>query len=338
MQMNDLPSVSIIISTYNGKEILDNCLSSLFQRTDYPRERMRVIVVDDGSTDGTSDYVQQEYGSTVSTLSLEKNVGFIQANNRAINYCLEDAPDYILLLNNDTRIIQNDWLMKLTETAESYGERFGAISPTLIFPNRQIQWSGRPRETRTFFLILQTITARNNPGFGIDSSKSGAKDVLEVNTTTGACMLMKSDVIRAIGMFDTTLIPAYQEDVEYSFRAWRAGYKVLYRPDACVIHEERVTHDSPDSEASREKKYWQLRNCMIVSLRYFGLAKALVFGSPIYIVTALFDVRDKHKGLSLSNLKRASGFGEALCVLHRSAVDALSTYLTKPSKTNTESI
>lgn len=331
--MSDLPTVSIIISTYNGKEILDICLSSLLQRTSYPQEKMRVVVVDDGSTDGTSDFVRHKYGSMVSTLSLERNVGFIQANNRAIDYCLEDAPDYVLLLNNDTRIIQNDWLTKLTGTAESCGERFGVISPKLIFPNGQIQWSGRPRETRTFFLILQTITARNNPGFGSNSDKSAAEDVLEVNTATGACMIMKSDVIRAIGMLDTTLVPAYQEDVEYSFRAWRAGYKVLYRPDACVIHEERITHDSPNSEASRKKKYWQLRNCMIVSLRYFGLAKSLVFGSPIYIVTALFDVRDKHKGLSLFNLKRASGFGEALFVLHRSAVDALSIYLAGESRT-----
>ena len=330
--MNDLPSVSIIISTYNGKEILDKCLSSLFEITDYPRERMRVVVVDDGSTDDTCDFVQQKYAGEVSTIRLQENSGFIRANNRAIECYLEDAPDYVLLLNNDTRIMQHDWLTKLVETAEKDG-RVAVVSPKLIFPNRQIQWSGRPRENRTFFLILQTITARNNPGFGIDSSKSGAEDVLEVDTATGACMLMKSDVIRAIGKFDTILAPAYQEDVDYSFRAWRAGYKVLYRPDACVIHEERITHDSPDSEASREKKYWQLRNSMIVSLRYFGLAKALVFGSPIYIVTALFDVRDKHKGLSLLNLKRASGFGEALRILHRSASEALSLYFAGQSRT-----
>jgi GT2 family glycosyltransferase len=328
--MNDLPSVSIIISTYNGKKILDTCLSSLFQKTDYPRERMRVVVVDDGSIDGTCDFVQQKYLGEVSIIRLEENLGFIRANNKAIQHCLEDGSDYVLLLNNDTRFIQNDWLKKLIETSESCG-LVAAISPTLVFPNRQIQWSGRPREDRTFFLILQTITCRNNPGFGIDSSNKCAEDVQEVDTATGACMLMKSDVIRAIGMFDTTLSPAYQEDVEYSFRAWRAGFKVLYRPDSFVIHEERLSHDSPDSEASRKKKYWQLRNCMIVSFRYFGLAKALVFGAPIYIVTALFDVRDKHKGLTVSNLRLASGLGGALRVLHRSTVDALTVYLTEPS-------
>lgn len=329
--MNDLPSVSIIISTYDGKEILDSCLSSLLQRTNYPRERMRVVVVDDGSTDSTYDYVQQKYAGEVSIMRWNENLGFIQANNRAMDRCLEDAPDYILLLNNDTRVIQNDWLRKLTETAESYGERIGVISPKLIFPNGKIQWSGQPRQNRTFSLILQTITARNNPGFGIESPESGATDVLEVNTATGACMLIKSDLIRSIGMFDTALIPAYQEDVEYSFRAWRAGYKVLYRPDACVIHEERLTHDSPDSEASRKKKYWQLRNGIIVSLRYFGLAKALLFGSPIFFFTALFDVRDKQQALGIFNLKRASGFGESVRILHRSAADALSIYLAERS-------
>ena len=170
--------------------------------------------------------------------------------------------------------------MKLIETAVRYGEKMGLICPKLIFPNGQIQWSGRPREKSTFFLILQTITARYNPGFGAAHEEVGAEDaVLEVNTVTGACMLIRSAVIRAIGMFDTALVPAYQEDVEYSFRSSRAGYKVLYLPDVCVVHDERSTYDAPGSEASRNKKYWQLRNCILVSLRYFGIKKSLLFGT-----------------------------------------------------------
>lgn len=325
--MNDLPSVSIIIPTYNGKEILETCLASLFQRTQYPRDRVRVLIVDDGSTDGTDDYLRQNYGGQADLVSLKENVGFIRASNLGMTYCLEHEPDYILLLNNDTHIIQDGWLMKLIETAESYGDQMGLICPKLIFPNGQTQWSGRPRETRTFFLILQTITARHNPGFGAASDASDAKEVvLEVNTVTGACMLIKVDLIREIGMFDTALVPAFQEDVEYSFRSSRAGYKVLYRPDVCVVHDERSTYEARNSEAARNRKYWQLRNCIVVSLKYFGIMKSLVFGSPIYLVAALFDVRDKNKPLGILNLKLANSLTECFRILYKSVRDALAIY------------
>ncbi|MGZ7180477.1 MAG: glycosyltransferase family 2 protein [Halobacteriota archaeon] len=330
--MNDLPSVSIIIPTYNGKKIIEICLASLFQRTEYPRDRVRVLVVDDGSTDGTDDYLRQKYGGKADLVSLKENVGFIRAINLGMKYCLERAPDYIVLLNNDTRIIQDDWLMKLIETAESYGDKMGLICPKLIFPNGQIQWSGRPRETRTFFLILQTITARYNPGFGAASDRGDAEEVvLEVNTVTGACMLIKSNLIKAIGMFDTALVPAFQEDVEYSFRSWRAGYKVLFRPDVRVVHNERSSYESRNSEAARNRKYWQLRNCIVVSLKYFGIMKALLFGSPIYLAAALFDVRNKNEPLGIVNLKLASSLTECFRVLFKSVHDALAIYQSEQS-------
>jgi GT2 family glycosyltransferase len=325
--MSDLPSVSIIIPTYNGREILKTCLGSLFRRTDYPRNRVRVLIVDDGSTDGTDEYLRQKYGGQADLVSLKENVGFIRASNLGMTYCLEHEPDYVLLLNNDTRIIQDGWLMKLIETAESYGDQMGLICPKLVFPNGQTQWSGSPRETRTFFLILQTITARHNPGFGTASDASDTEEVvLEVNSVTGACMLIKSDLIREIGMFDTALVPAFQEDVEYSFRSSRAGYKVLYRPDVCVVHDERSSYESRNSEAARNRKYWQLRNCIIVSLKYFGIKKSLFFGSPIYIVTALFDVRDKNKPLGILNLKLANSLTECFLTLYKSVRDALAIY------------
>jgi GT2 family glycosyltransferase len=109
--------VCIIILNWNGKELLKDCLSSLFKLTGYPN--YKVIVVDNGSTDGSFECVKKNF-TQVDVLPLDKNYGFAKGNNKGIKYALKKyKPRYILLLNNDTKIIQRDWLTKLVETVES---------------------------------------------------------------------------------------------------------------------------------------------------------------------------------------------------------------------------
>ena len=303
--MRNIPSVTLIILNWNGKEITFNCLNSLFKNTEYPKNYLNVVVIDNGSKDGSVNFLKSKFADQIDVLDLKSNEGFILGNNSGIKFAIEKYdPDYILLLNNDTEIVQRDWINKLVETGES-NPKIGIVGPKLIFPNGRIQWSGRKREKNALFLILQTATARLNPGFGqFEELASSANFIGDVNTISGACMLIKSRLIREMGVLDTTLLPMYQEDVEYSFRVWKYGWRVVYRGDVKVVHYEGYSIEKEQSKELDDKKfYWAMRNSVSVSWRYLGALKTLLLGFPIYLAVVLVDKKNKTKELSLRNIK-----------------------------------
>jgi GT2 family glycosyltransferase len=84
--------------------------------------------------------LRQHFAGQVELLELKSNVGFVKANNAGITHALESCePDYVMLLNNDTQVIQADWLARLVETAERCGEQMGIICPQLVFPGGRVQ-------------------------------------------------------------------------------------------------------------------------------------------------------------------------------------------------------
>jgi len=321
---NGLPFVSILISNWNGAEVTDRCISSLLEFTDYPNSKFNIIVVDDGSTDNSVKFLRQKYLKRIDLIALENNFGFIKGNNAGIKYIIEKYdPHYILLLNNDTQAIQKEWLKKLVERAEQ-DEETGMVGPKLMFPDGRIEWSGRRKESKSLFLIFQTISAGFNPGVGKNQREAEcAGFVGEANTVSGACMLVKTELFRKVGLLDERLAPMFGEDVEYSFRAWKSGYKVIYRGDVDVIHYESYTIEKFKKELRSKKTYWALRNGMIISRTYFGFWKTLVFGLPIFTLAALLDKRDKSAGLRVKNMKFRQGAVKNVSLLFKAMHDGL---------------
>jgi GT2 family glycosyltransferase len=320
-------SIAIIILSWNGKLALRQCLTSLFGVTRY-KGKMNVIVVDNGSTDGTIDYLNETYPDLVDSIRLKHNLGFIQGCNIGISHAIEKYhPDYILLLNNDIKIIQHNWLSTMIDVAEQ-DPQIGIVGPKLIFPDGRIQWCGRRREKNTISLIIQTVTARHNQGFGdLDNSTSSTNFVGDVNTISGACFLIKNYVIDKIGILDTSLLPMYQEDVEYSLRAWRANFRVVYVGNVKLVHYEGYSIEKnlctfPEG-LNNLKRYWALRNSIIVSLKHFGIWKTCLFGFPIFLIAAFFDKVDKTKPLFITNLKLRNNFMPSLFLLMSSIRDAM---------------
>jgi GT2 family glycosyltransferase len=321
---NRLPFVSILISNWNGAEVTDRCISSLFNFTDYPNSKFNIVVVDDGSTDNSVEFLRQRYLKRRDLIALENNVGFIMGNNAGIKYIIEEYdPHYILLLNNDTQAMQKDWLKKLVETAER-DEKIGMVGLKLMFPNGRIQWSGRRKEPNLIFLIFQTISAGFNPGVGKNQKEAECADFVgEANTVSGACMLVKTELFKKIGLLDERLAPMFGEDVEYSFRAWESGYKVIYRGDVDVVHHESYTIEKFKKELQNKKTYWALRNGMIIAGTYFGFWKTLVFGLPIFTLAALLDKKDKSAGLKIRNMKFREGAVKNISILFKAMHDGL---------------
>jgi GT2 family glycosyltransferase len=294
--MKNYPLVCIITLTWDSKDLIKSCFDSLYKLTDYPN--YKVIIVENGSSKDCVEFSSKSY-KKADVLWIKKNRGFVGGVNFGMKYVLKKySPDYVLLLSNDMKIIQNDWLDKLIEVAES--EKYiGIVGPKIISPSGRIYWAGRKLEKNIFYLIFQTLSASLNPGVGVSGEE--ASFVGAVNTISGSCMMIKKDLIKKIGLLDISLAPSYQEDVEYSFRAWKNKYKVFYVGTSKVLDSQGYTYIRKGRQ--NEKLYLALRNSIIVCKRYFGFEKTFLIGLPVVFFATFFERKNKSLGFSFRNLK-----------------------------------
>jgi GT2 family glycosyltransferase len=210
-----VPRVCIIILNWNGKELLKTCLTSLFKLTDYPN--YKVIVVDNGSTDGSIEYVKKNFPKA-DVLALDKNYGFSKGNNEGIKYAIKKYnPEYIILLNNDIKICQKDWLLRIVKVAED-NEKIGIVGCRLVSPGK--------KNVEYFH------------GFLKPTGMKPCKDEImqEVDWVLGALFLIKRRVVDKIGLLDEGFSPIFYEEIDYCARARAAGYKIIYNPLVTAIH------------------------------------------------------------------------------------------------------
>jgi GT2 family glycosyltransferase len=234
--MKEKPVLSIVIVSWNVREDLRECLQSLLRDEGSRLEsgEIEIIVVDNASTDGTAEMVNLEFPQ-VKLLVNSQNLGYTKANNIGINH---SRGKYILLLNPDT-IVHQGALQALIDCAESHPEA-GIIGAKLLNPDGSVQRSARSFPDIGAGLFRNTFLGRlfpNNPfvrryllaDFGYD-------EVREVDWVSGAAMLVRRDLIERIGGLDERFW-AYCEDVDLCWRAWQAGYKVLFCPNAVITHK-----------------------------------------------------------------------------------------------------
>ncbi len=234
--MKGKPVLSIVIVSWNVREDLRECLRSLLKDEGSRLEsgEIEIIVVDNASTDGTAEMVEHEFPQ-VKLLVNPQNLGYTKANNIGIKH---SCGKYILLLNPDT-IVHQGALQALIDCAESHPEA-GIIGAKLLNSDGSVQRSARSFPDIGAGLFRNTFLGRlfpNNPfvrryllaDFGYD-------EVREVDWVSGAAMLVRRDLIERIGGLDERFW-AYCEDVDLCWRAWQAGYKVLFCPNAVITHK-----------------------------------------------------------------------------------------------------
>ena len=242
--MVDYPLVYAIILNWNRRGDTVACLESLAQ-VDYPN--LRLLVVDNGSTDGTPEAVSHQFPD-VALIVNNQNLGFAAGCNVGIRYAIEQEADYVFLLNNDT-LVDPAVLRHLVSLT---GPDVGMVAPKIYYaadPTRI--WSvGGMRHPLT---IEKTGDARGQ----IDAGQW--EDVLERDYFVGCALLLSRCLLAEVGLFDERFF-MYYEDSDLSLRARQAGFRLLLSPQALVWHKVAVSSGGSDSPNER---YWMARSSVL---------------------------------------------------------------------------
>ena len=238
-----------VIANWNGKKPLKKCLTSFFANT--ASSECKVVVVDNASIDGSTEMLQDEFPN-VELIKNVENTGFSIANNQGIRHALANKAKYILLLNNDVEITQENWLKTLTTILNS-DSKTAIVGCKLLYPDGKIQHAGG---------IINLAGGHNR---GECEADIGKYDKVEfVDFVTGAVLLIRSDVISRIGLLDEGFSPLYYEDADWCVRARLCGYNVVYSPKPVLIHN----CGSSANNLSQQLKMFYLRRSFI---RFFLL-------------------------------------------------------------------
>ena len=222
----ELKRCSIIIPIYNKIELTKHCLKALYRATN--PELFEVILIDNGSTDGTKKYIES-LNKNVSIIYNENNMGFARACNQGAK---SSKCEYLLFLNNDTEVLQN-WLEPLLKIVDRDREVV-AVGSKLLFRDRTIQHAG---------VLVINDKKLSDPLVARHIYYGQREDLPDANSQryyqvlTAACLLIRRESFEKVEGFDERYWNGY-EDVDLCFKFQENGWNIVYQPESVVIHHE----------------------------------------------------------------------------------------------------
>jgi len=272
----DVIDLSIVIVNWNVRELLRRCLASIFV-ADLPR--MEVIVVDNASSDGSSEMLRAEFPQ-VMLLANAHNRGFPAGNNQAFAVA---RGRYVMTLNPDTELI-GQALTGMLAYLDAHPQ-VGALGPQLLNPDGSIQSSRRRFPTLSTALFESTWLQGLAPHGVLQRyyMEDIAPNVMqEVDWLVGACILVRREVLQTVGGFDEAFF-MYSEELDWCKRIQSAGWKIVYLPEAKVIH-----HTGRSSEQAVAARHIHFQTSKV---RYFrkhhgrwaaGVLRLLLLGMYVW--------------------------------------------------------
>lgn len=234
--------LSAIILTWNSERYIKRCLDSLMGDLIESGIDFEIFVIDNGSTDETVK-ILKKYKDKINLIVLGKNKGTTWSRNLAIR---KSKGEYIMFLDSDAEI-RSGTILKLLSLMEKHKD-IGIVAPKLILEDGTMQISYKKFPT-LFIKIIKIIPLNFLRGlsekmeyydFSIDKNK-----IYPVDYCISACWMMPRKIIDQIGLLDEKIFYA-PEDVDFCLRVWLAGFKVVYYPDAEVLHYcQRVSYKNP---------------------------------------------------------------------------------------------
>jgi len=227
------PEVSIAIVSYNTRDLLRRCLATIGCGTTRPYE---VIVVDNASADGSAAMVSEEFPS-VRLLENRENAGYSRAVNQAIRSA---AGTYVLVLNPDIEVLPGS-IDALARHLDEHPDT-GIAGGKLLNPDGTLQYSCRTFYTLSTLLHRRTPIGKLFPDSRVEREHLmmdwDHETVREVDWMLGACLMVRSEAIRDVGLMDERFF-MYFEDVDWCYRMKQHGWRVMYVPEARMKHVHR---------------------------------------------------------------------------------------------------
>lgn len=247
----------IVVLTYNHWQDTRACLQSVFTE---PRANLKVLVVDNGSTDETRAVVCQQF--PVQLIENATNLGYAQGNNVGICHALAHGAEFVMVLNNDVTVEQH-WLEPLLDAARA-DSRAALVGPLVYHADEPnvIQSAGGilPWDWRALHR-------------GANEVDRGQFDTTtQVDWLTGCCILARARALQEIGWLDETLY-MYGEDLDWCIRARRAGYHMLLVPDSRVWHKGVKRDYAPAPHVT----YYTVRNELRLQRKHHAGWRATTF-------------------------------------------------------------
>jgi GT2 family glycosyltransferase len=235
--MAEIVTLSIIIVNWNTRDLLATCLDAI--RRSLSSEgadttlQAEVIVVDNGSTDGTVEMLRRDYPD-VRLIENRENVGFARANNQGL---AASRGRYLLLLNTDA-FLRGPALARLVRFMDEHPEA-GIVGPRLYFGDGTLQRScyAFPTLATEFYgaIGLDRLFPRSRLFGRYRLGYWDMRDVREVDVVMGACLMARREVFEQIGGLDERFF-MYSEEVDWCYRARQAGWRIYYVPQAEATH------------------------------------------------------------------------------------------------------
>jgi len=265
--MKDFPLVSIVIPTHNRKRKLIRLINSIL-KSNYPKDRLEIIVVDDASTDGTYEEVKKRYPN-VKIIRNERELLLAGSRNVGIRH---SRGEYIFLIDDDN-IIDKNCINELIRVMEKHS-LIGIIAPIMYYykqPNRI--WCAGIRRSMT--TSLTTFIGRDK----IDNNQFNR--LIDSMDFPNAFMTRR-EIIEKIGIFDEKNFPIHYDEADFAERVRRIGYKVVCDPKAKIWHDVPLPEELKDKSIllnihNELRAYFAGRNRIIFHRKYSKLRQFLIF-------------------------------------------------------------
>ncbi|MDP3938100.1 MAG: glycosyltransferase family 2 protein [Deltaproteobacteria bacterium] len=270
--------LSIIIVSYNTRELLARCITSVVENT--AGISYRIYVVDNASSDGSAEMVRARYPEVILEKNRE-NLGFAQANSQVMG---KIDSRYVVLLNSDTACPPGSRVLERMVGHLDAHPEIGALGPRIVYPDGRIQLHcARSFPTLwTVFCMFSSLAQRfpnNRFTGGYLMSYWDHKTSREVDLLLGACMMVREEVIEQVGPLDGQFFLG-GEDVDWCRRIKDAGWKIYYLSDLTLEHEGGASKALlPVHESTETHKAWFL---------YFRKHHGLAYAVAGRLITAGF--------------------------------------------------